>query len=109
MLVKAKSDQQAISASRLIDGVAVWRTAAGEWSERVAEAAVFSKTDVADALEAARADIAARVVVDVYPLDVAITEAGPVPTHVRERMKAIGPSVHPAFGKQAAGDVSFSL
>lgn len=109
MLVKAKGDLQAITASRLTDGIAVWRTAEGTWAEGIAEAAVFAKADVAAALDAARADTAGPQVVDIYPLDVRVTDGRPEPVHVRERMKALGPTVHPAFGKQAETTPGFTL
>ena len=93
MLVKAKGAVQAISASRLVDGVAVWLGPNGDWVERVDNAAVFPSADIPAAMERAREAERAQLVVDVYPLDVEVREGRTVPLHVRERMKAAGPSV----------------
>lgn len=101
MLVKAKGKQQSITANRLRDGVAVWLADDLAWVERVDDAAVFEGDAIAAALEAAKRDVTALKVVDVYPLDVARIDGRTVPLHVRERMKALGPSVRPDLGKQA--------
>jgi len=109
MLVKAKGDLQAVSASRLVDGVAVWLGPDHRWVDQVAAAGAFRGAAIAQALDAARRDVDARLVVDVYPLDVEVTPAGTRPLHLRERMKALGPSTHPGLGKQAAVPPPFSL
>ncbi|ACI99565.1 DUF2849 domain-containing protein [Rhodospirillum centenum] len=101
MLVKAKGDLQAVSASRLRDGVAVWLSAGHRWMEDVADAGAFTGAALQQALAVAQADSAAGLVVDVYPLDVAVADGRTRPLHVRERMKARGPSVRPDLGKQA--------
>ncbi|MFC7333642.1 DUF2849 domain-containing protein [Rhodocista pekingensis] len=101
MLVKAKGDLQAVSANRLRDGIAVWLSADHRWVEDVAAAGAFSGRALAEAQAVAQADSAAGLVVDVYPLDVAVTDGRTRPLHVRERMKARGPSVRPDLGKQA--------
>lgn len=103
MLVKAKGAQQSITASRLIDGVAVWLGAGNQWVERVADAAIFEGEAIAQALDSAKADEKRQIVVDVYPLDVEATADGTRPLHIRERMKAIGPSVRRDLGKQVTG------
>ncbi|MFV3126294.1 DUF2849 domain-containing protein [Niveispirillum sp. KHB5.9] len=102
MLVKAKGARQSVAASRLLDGEAVWLGAGNAWVERVAEAAVFDGADaIAEALAFAKAEEKRQVVVDVYPLDVEVTEEGTRPTHLRERLKGIGPTVRRDLGKQA--------
>jgi hypothetical protein len=98
MLAKAKGDLQAISASRLRDGTAVWWDNRGRWVENVGNAAVLSGEAIAAGLAAAKADIDRQVVVDVYPLDVRVVSGRPEPVHVRERIKALGPSVGTDFG-----------
>lgn len=109
MLVKAKGPLQSITASRLTDGIAVWLGPDGSWIESVTEAAAFSGPAIAEALAAAQADVAARAVVDAYPLDVAVEDGRTVPVHVRERMKALGPSVRTDLGKQAQPAAVLSL
>ena len=101
MLVKAKGELQAVAGSRLQDGLAVWLGRDGTWVERVEDAAAFRGDAIAAALDAAKAAERARVVVDCYPLDVDIRNGATVPLHVRERYKALGPSVRPDLGKQA--------
>lgn len=101
MLVKAKSELQAIAANRLLDGTAVWLGADHRWVEDVGLAGRFHGAEIERALDAARRDVTALRVVDVYPLDVVEVEGRTVPTHSRERMKALGPSVRPDLGKQA--------
>lgn len=82
-----------ITANRVRDGAVVWRTAEGGWSPAVAEAVVL---DTADAeLVAAKADIAARLVTDVYEVEVEAGTTGPVPLRLRERIRAVGPTVRP--------------
>lgn len=101
MLVKAKGTQQSIAASRLLDGEAVWLGAGNVWVEDVALAAVFEGDAIVQALDFAKAEEKRQLVVDVYPLDVEITDQGTRPTHLRERLKAIGPTVRRDLGKQA--------
>lgn len=103
MLVKAKGPQQSVTANRLIDGVGVWLGAGNQWVERVADAAIFEGEAIAEALAFAKEEEKRQLVVDVYPLDVEATPDGTRPLHIRERMKAIGPSVRRDLGKQAAG------
>lgn len=95
MLVKAKGPVQAVSASRLTDGVAVWLGPDHAWVEDVTQAGAFTGEAIAQALDRARADVAVGLVVDVYPLDVRVEDGRTIPVHVRERMKALGPSVRP--------------
>jgi Protein of unknown function (DUF2849) len=92
MLVKARGPQQTISGNRLLDGVPVWLGADGTWKEKASEAAILAAEAVAPLLERLKAQEATRVV-DLYPLDVESAPHGPVPVHVRERMRAHGPSV----------------
>lgn len=101
MLVKAKGPLQSIAGNRLTDGVAVWLGSGGRWVERVGEAAVFQGAQIEAALAEAAAAVKAQLVVDTYPIDVDVRDGETVPTHMRERMKALGPSVRPDLGKQA--------
>ncbi|QJE72220.1 DUF2849 domain-containing protein [Aerophototrophica crusticola] len=101
MLVKAKGPLQSIAANRLTDGVAVWLGNGGRWVERVGDAAVFQGPGIEAALAEAAAAVKAQLVVDTYPIDVEVRDGETVPLHMRERMKALGPSVRPDLGKQA--------
>ena len=55
----------------------------------------------AAALDAARAE--ALVVVDPYLIDCVMEGAVAVPVSYRERVRALGPTIHPDMGKQAQG------
>ncbi|GAN52791.1 DUF2849 domain-containing protein [Tanticharoenia sakaeratensis] len=89
-----------LTANRLLDGRIVWRTDAG-WTDVIDAADIVSNTDVEDAIAKARAHAQADGVVGVY--GVQIGEDGR-PVTVRERIRAFGPSTHPAFATLAKGD-----
>lgn len=98
---------RALTASRLIDGeVVFW--AAGEgaaaWAERFADAALWEDGDPAAEQAEALAKAQPTVVVDPYLIELTTGEGGlPVPVSYRERIRALGPTNHPAHGKQAEG------
>jgi sulfite reductase (NADPH) hemoprotein beta-component len=92
---------KALTANDLVSGEVVFRGADG-WSASFAEAVIYEAADVADAaLEEARA--AVNQLADPYLIDVAAVDGFPVPTSYRERIRALGPSIHPDMGKQAVG------
>jgi hypothetical protein len=99
---------KSITANRLHDGEVVYLTAAGAWSERLAEAAVaIDDAGSAALLAKAQADAAAARVVDPYAIDVDTGADEPRPLRYREVLRARGPSVRVDLGKQAeAADVS---
>lgn len=81
---------QVVTANRLADGLVVFLTASGAWSERYADAARF---DAATAeTEVARATTQSTLVVGAYAVEV--DADGPL--RVRERIRALGPSVGPS-------------
>ncbi len=91
----------AITASDLRDGEAVF-WARGAWVKRFADAELFdAPAPIETALAQAKAQ--ATVVVDPYAIDLAMEDGVAVPTSYRERVRALGPTVHPAMGKQAEG------
>ncbi len=83
---------QIITANRLGDGRVIFQTPTG-WSHDIAMADVL---DTAEALETAmtRANLAAAQnrVVEPYAIDVKRGPAGLVPTKLRERIRAEGPT-----------------
>ena len=91
----------AITANRLADGdVVFW--AYGRWVERFADAELFKEAaDVDQALETAKAEV--TTVIDPYMIDLVLEDGLPVPTSYRERVRALGPTIHPDMGKQAEG------
>jgi hypothetical protein len=91
----------ALTASDLQSGdVVFW--AAGHWVERFSDAELFDAKDEGDAA-LAQARSQATVVVDAYLIDVELESGLPVPTSFRERVRALGPTIHPEIGKQAEG------
>ena len=92
---------KAVTGNRLADGeVVFW--ADGQWRERFADIALY-----ADAVEAEAALEAAKgqptVIVDPYMIEVRVDEGVPVPVAYRERVRALGPTIHPDMGKQVEG------
>ena len=78
-----------VTANRLIDGIVVYLASDGGWTEVLGRARVAATEDEVKALEAEAAkDIAARKVVAVYPMDVAIRDGTVDPLSVRERIRA---------------------
>ena len=97
-------ERQAITANSLRDGDVVFR-AGGLWTAQLADADLFEdKARAEEVLAAAKAEVTR--VVDVYLIDVTMTDEAfptPVPKSYRERIRALGPPVHPDLGKQAEG------
>ncbi len=92
---------QALTGNDLLTGEPVFASALG-WAPRWADAQLFDAPEpAAAALKAARAQ--AATVVDPYLVD-CMEEGGTfVPVSARERVRALGPTVHPEMGKQAEG------
>ena len=79
-----------LTGNDLPTGDVIWWTGAG-WSRRVEDSA-----DVDAAGEAiAQAEEAARRVTGPYVIDAARTPAGPRPAHIKDRIRALGPTVRP--------------
>ena len=100
----AQEKGQLVTANRLRDGIAVFLTRSGEWSESIDEAALALEPEAAKALEArARQDEIKTIVTGAYLVD-AERRGGQVrASHIRERMRALGPTVRFDLGKQAEG------
>ena len=92
---------KAITANRLSDGeVVFWRE--GQWTERFADAQIFTDDEPAEAaLEIARGQ--PTVIVEPYFIDVTEVPGGLAPVSYRERLRALGPTNTPSHGKQAEG------
>ncbi len=79
-----------LTGNDLASGDVVWWTGAG-WSRHVEEA-----VDVADKGEAiAKAEEGARRVNGPYVIDATATAEGPRPAHIKDRIRALGPTVRP--------------
>ena len=85
-----------LTGNDLETGDVVWWTGSG-WSRLVSDAA-----DAGDEAEAIMArEEAARRVNGPYEVKADPGADGPVPSHMKERMRARGPSVRPDLGVQA--------
>jgi hypothetical protein len=93
---------QAIVANSLTDGVVVFRGKSGDWVDQFADAKLYSDKAEAEAAEA-QAKAQVTTVIDAYAIDVRLDDGQPVPISYRERVKALGPTIHPDMGKQAEG------
>lgn len=82
-----------VTANRLADGVVVWLTADGRWSETLAQAAVSTSADeVGRLLDLAHGD--ENTAVGAYPAPVRSAADGSVePANLRERIRVGGPTI----------------
>lgn len=95
---------QLITANRLRDGIAVFMTRAGEWSELIDDAVLAQEPQAAAALEArAKEDEKKTLVTGAYLIDAERLNGRVRAAHIRERMRALGPTVRLDLGKQAEG------
>ena len=92
---------QALTANRLSDGVVVFWSPTG-WAERFPDAELFGELGPAERVLAV-AKSQPNTLVDPYLIDVRLDDGQPVPISYRERVRALGPTIHPEMGKQAEG------
>lgn len=93
---------QVVTANRLGDGLVVFLTAQGGWSENINDARVADGEDAAEAMLAeASAPELDVVIVGPYLIDVEQQDGGLVPTKYREVLRTKGPSVREDLGYQA--------
>lgn len=105
-----------LTANRLSDGEAVWWSDSLGWVERIDGATPAGDKPGEARLESiGQAETAANRVVDVNLIDVVLEEGRPVPTRLREKIRALGPTNRTDLGKQAepilpdAGDAHVSI
>ena len=95
---------QLVTANRLRDGIVVFLTRAGHWSEEIDQAVLAQEPEAAAALETrAREDERKTVVTGPYLVDAERLDGRVRAAHIRERMRALGPTVRLDLGKQAEG------
>lgn len=91
-----------LTANRLTDGEAVWLAADHSWANAIEAAEIARDAATVEKLErAGRAALCKNEVVDVNLIDVEIVEGRVLPTRLRERIRAEGPSFRLDLGKQA--------
>ncbi|MCX5478766.1 DUF2849 domain-containing protein [Kaistia geumhonensis] len=87
-----------ITANALGDGLVVFLTADGGWSNDIAAARVIEPDGLADAVAYGKAQHDARIVVEPYEIEVTVDAGMPLPVRLRERIRAErGPTV--AYGE----------
>ncbi len=92
-----------VTANSLGDGRVVFQTAAG-WSHAIGEADVLeTKEGIAAALDRANRDALGNRVVEPYAIAVKRAEAMIVPLRLRERIRAVGPTVGNSLPAAQAG------
>ena len=93
-----------MTANRLRDGDVVFLTSTGEWSEMVDHSALALEPQALAALEARAAeDVEATLITGQYLFDAERINGKIRATHIRERMRTLGPTVRLDLGKQAEG------
>lgn len=90
-----------VTANRLIDGRVVFRDAEGRWVEPFAAAEVLDAAAAEAAVTAAAADVAARLIVQPYAVEVIEIEGRLSPRAMREKIRVSGPT----SGSETAGRV----
>ncbi|SRR5271165_4208497 len=98
-----------ITANRLADGVVVFQTADGGWSEDFNHAAVLPDAAATKAaLDRATDDVTRNLVVDAYSFAVETRNGHVAPKALREAIRAAGPTIRRDLGKQAEGHAPLS-
>lgn len=89
---------QMIIASRIGDGRVVFMGGPGAWVDSIEDGVLIEdEADGERLLTAAKADEADSLVIDPYPIDVAVDDSGRRPTSYREEIRAFGPSIRSEF------------
>ncbi len=93
---------KAITANRLRDGFVVYLARDGGWSDWIDDARVAA-TDEAEAelLTTAARAVDDALIVSPYAIEVSDDGGAVRPLHIKEAIRARGPTTHPEFGKQA--------
>lgn len=86
--------QKVITANRLLDGLVIFIGENRSWVTDIAEALTFSDgPDLEAGIAFGAESVAARMLIDPYPVDVTIENGVPVPVRLREAIRAKGPTV----------------
>lgn len=96
-------DAQIVTGNRLIDGAVVYLTADAAWSTEIDRGDVARDAAAADrAMAVAKQAMVDRIVVDPYLIEVVAKDGRIEPVGTRERIRAFGPSILPAFADRQA-------
>ena len=99
----AEGTGKVLSANRLLDGEVVFLDRNGVWSPRIDDALVAVKAGEATLKALGERAVKARIVTALEIIDVEAKDGAVRPLHIRERIRALGPTVRPDLGKQAEG------
>ena len=95
---------KALTGNRLTDGEVLFLTRSGNWSVSIDDAAVALEPQSEAALEKRGQDaVAGNIVTEAYLIDVERSQGSVRPLHIREHIRASGPSVREDLGKQSHG------
>ena len=95
---------QVMTANRLRDGDVVFLNRSGKWELAIDEAVLAQEPQAVAALESrAKDDEKATLVTGSYLFDATRVEGKIRASHIRERIRAQGPTVRMDLGKQAEG------
>jgi len=95
---------QVMTANRLRDGEVVFLTQSGVWSEKIDDAVLAEDPQVLAALESRAADdVKSTLITGQYLFDAERIDKKIRATHIRERIRTLGPTVRFDLGKQAEG------
>jgi hypothetical protein len=93
-----------LTANRLLDGEVVFLTHSGQWSENIDGAVLATEPQAQAALETrGKEQEHVNVVTGVYLFDAERRDGHVFATHIKERIRSLGPTVRIDLGKQAEG------
>jgi Protein of unknown function (DUF2849) len=93
---------QVVTANRLADGIVVFLGDGQRWVEALEAAHLHADATIAaEALAAAKHDEARDIVVEPYLVDVVDRNGVRAAKHLREAIRAAGPTIRRDLGKQA--------
>ena len=93
---------QVITANRLDDGVVVFFGPQGQWGEALGDSNVLcDAATAATALASAKLDEERDIVIEPYLIDVVDKNGALAAKHLREVIRAAGPTIRRDLGKQA--------
>lgn len=94
-----------LSAHDLTQGDVVYLTKSQEWSGNIMDANVVeSKEELEKLSELGTKATKDNQVIDARTVPVTVEDDIIIPKHIKERIRAKGPSVHPHLGKQAENE-----
>lgn len=104
MKKKARDGLYVITANELLSGDVVFRNANGGWSPGIDASRVLDTQDKGFVeLAEAQKDERANIVVAPVLVEVTVDNGAIRPVHIRERIRALGPTVRPDLARTAQG------